>query len=112
MAEPAAAGVDKLVYSAVGLKLAAAVARATPPGIGHLVTRSVSTWIASRPNSPLVDAVRTNQRVVAGEQASAPDLDRSVRAVFRNAADSVYELYHYMRDPSALGKMYCIEPSF
>ncbi len=112
MPKPAAAGVDKLVYSSMGLKLAASLARATPPGLGHAFARAISAWIASRPASSSVAAVRANQRIIAGEDSSSQDIDLRLKAVFRNAADSVYELYHYMHDPAALDRMYCIEPSF
>ncbi len=112
MAQSAAAGVDKLVYSSMGLKLAASLAGAIPPRLGHRFAHSIAAWISSRPNSPLVDAVRSNQRVIAGNTISSQEIDRSVRVVFRNAADSVYELYHYMRDPAALEQTYCLDPSF
>ncbi len=112
MPKYAAAGVDKLVYSSTGLKLAAAIARATPPGLGHAFARSISAWISSLPGLSSVAAVRSNQRIVAGDNSSSQDADPRVKAVFRNAADSVYELYHYMHAPAALERLYCIEPSF
>jgi phosphatidylinositol dimannoside acyltransferase len=112
MAKTGSVGVDKLVYSSMGLKLAAALARATPPRLGHFFALTISSWISSRPNSPLVDAVRSNQRMIAGPQASPADVERHVRDVLRNAADSIYELYHYAADPSQVGQMYCLDASF
>ncbi len=103
---------DKLVYSSFGLKLAAGLARAAPPGLGHAFARSISGWISSRASLPSVAAVRSNQRVIAERDGSSQDIDRRVKGVFRNAADSVYDLYHYMHDPAALERMYCIDPSF
>jgi len=106
------AGVAKLVYSSWGLKMAAFLARSTPPGIGYFFGRTVARWVCSLRNSEFVAAVRQNQAVIAAEGGSSASLDQAVQGVFRNSADSVYELYHYMSDPAALERLYCIDPSF
>ena len=104
--------IEQLVYSATGLKAAAFIARVTPPKLGYAVCRSAARWIAARRDSELVRAVRCNQWVIGGEDPSPQYLDRGVQVVFRNSADSVYELYHYVRDAAALEQMYRIEDSF
>ncbi len=80
--------------------------------MGRLLARTIARGIVSRGNSSIVSAVRANQQVIAGEQTSPRELDRCVEGVFRNAGDSVYELYHYMRDAAALENMYVIDESF
>lgn len=105
------ANIDRLNNSPAVLQFAARLARAAPPGLGYTIASLAARWIASRRDSGLVRAVRSNQWVVSGEEGSSHSLDQAVRAVFRNSARSIYELYHYIQNPGALGRMYCFEPS-
>jgi KDO2-lipid IV(A) lauroyltransferase len=106
------ANVDRLNNSPAVLQFAARLARATPPGLGYSIARLAAWWIASHRNSGLVRAVRSNQWVVSGEEGCSDKLDQAVRTVLRNSARSIYELYHNIQNPGALGRMYSFDPSF
>src|SRR5512135_1367574 len=96
-----AAKLEQLIRSSVGLRFAAALARAVPPRLGYSIAGSAGSWIASRRDSALVKAARSNQAVVAGQAVSSRALNQAVESVFRNAAVSIYDLYHYLEDEQA-----------
>lgn len=102
---------EKFLNSRYGLTLAADLARSMPPRLGYALARLAAGWLASRRDSDLVKAVRTNQWVAAGEPADPARLDQAARAVFRNSARSIYDLYHYMQNPEAAGRRFVFEPS-
>ncbi len=106
-----ATNIEQLINSPGGLKVAVSIARYTPPGLGYSVARWAAGWISSRRDSGLVRAVRSNQWIVTGEKSSSRSLDQAVQAVFQNSARSLYELYHYLQNPEAVGRMYCLDPS-
>jgi phosphatidylinositol dimannoside acyltransferase len=102
---------DRFLDSPGGLRLAASVARSTPRQLGYPIARMAGFWISSRRSSAAVQAVRTNQWVVGGMQASQEELDQAVRAVFRNSALSIYELHHYIQDTEKANSLFYLEDS-
>jgi len=102
---------DRFLDSPSGLRLAASVARSTPRRLGYPIARMAGYWISSRRSSDAVRAVRANQWVVSGKQATKAELDQAVRAVFRNSALSIYELHHYVQDPQKAASLFCLEAS-
>ncbi len=107
-----AAGVEKLINSSLGLQIAASLAQAAPPRLGQIIARLAADWLASRRNSVLVRAMRSNQWVVSGGSATSGELDEAARTVLRNSARSIYELYHHIGRPESAGDMYRIDASF
>ena len=103
---------EAFINSRTGLRMAISLARAVPPSVGNRITKLVAWIITSRPNSTLVKAVRANQWMVSGGKKTGKDLDRDVRTVFEYSARSVYELYHYIRDPENAGTLFTVEDSF
>jgi len=85
---------DEFSNSRMGLSLAAGVGRATPPAIGRRVASRTADLIASRRDSGLVRAIRSNQWVVSGGAARGADLDAAVRETLRHIARCTYDLYH------------------
>jgi KDO2-lipid IV(A) lauroyltransferase len=102
---------DRFLDSPGGLRLAASVARSTPRQLGYPIARMAGFWISSRRSSAAVKAVRTNQWVVGGMQASKEELDRAVRAVFRNSALSIYELHHYLQNTQKAESLFYLDDS-
>jgi phosphatidylinositol dimannoside acyltransferase len=102
---------EQLMNSPAGVTLASLLGRTTPPRLGYAIARLAATWVASRRNSKPVQAARANQWVVNGENATPEALDQAVRAVFQNAARSIYELYHYAGNLQAVGKIFRLDPS-
>jgi lauroyl/myristoyl acyltransferase len=105
------ARIERVINSQSGLNLAAYLARAAPPWLGYALATVAARWISSRRHSEAVKAVRANQWVVGGEKQSPDALDQAVQSVFRNAARSIYELYHYVQDSEATGRLFVIDPS-
>jgi len=103
---------DHFINSRIGLELVFALARATPPWLGYGIARLVARWIASRPDSGLVRAVRSNQWVTTAGKLDPKALDQAVRDVFHNSARSVYELYHHIQKLNTAGHLFVIDPSF
>lgn len=100
-----AGGVENLIQSSMGLKLAAALARAVPPRLGHPIADAIAASIAGRGDSRFVRAVRRNQYFVTpGENPWC--IEEKVQAVFRNSARSTYDLYRYVEDPKAIEQMF------
>ena len=107
-----AARIERMIESQIGLNLAVSLARAAPPQMGYAIAAQAARLISTRRNARLVRAVRSNQWVVGGETLSRAALDQAVQGVFRNAARSVYEVYHYAQNPEAAGQFYSFSPSF
>ena len=63
-------GIDRLLSSSFGLKLAVAIARTTPTKLGYSIADSIARWIARRGDLPLVRAVRGNQWFISGKKKS------------------------------------------
>jgi KDO2-lipid IV(A) lauroyltransferase len=106
------AGIERLITSPFALNIVTAIAKAAPPGLGYPVASMVARWIFSHPDSGPVRAIRSNQRVVAGNNTLPRDLDQATRAVLQNSARSTYELYHYIQRRGAIGQIYSIDASF
>jgi lauroyl/myristoyl acyltransferase len=96
---------NEFLKSRQGLKLAQRLSRIIPPVIGYRMAYLVADLISARKGWSQVKAVRCNQWVVRGERLSGADLDQVVRDTFRNIAHNIYDLYHYMDDPSSHDRM-------
>ncbi len=103
--EAMAEGLEHFLRSSLGLKLAAALAKALPPALGYSIADAIAGWIARRRDSGFVRAVRYNQSTVApGENPRCQD--KNVQEVFRNSGRSTYDLYRYVDNARAIERMY------
>jgi len=84
--------VDRLASSGLAIPAAIALARVVP---GRLLLRLADALAvrAAGEASPSAAAVRANQSVVRGLPKDDPEIDRAVRAVFRNAARGQVDLF-------------------
>jgi lauroyl/myristoyl acyltransferase len=57
-----------------------------------------------------VRTVRANQWVVRGKTLQGEALDQAVLDTLRNAARSIYDLYHYGQDPKGAGRLIVLDP--
>ncbi len=101
-----ASSIDRIIYSSAGLRFVEALARAVPPRVGHSAGNLIARWLASRKDSQLVRAVRTNQQVISGDSLSPSEGDEALLEVYRNAARSQYDLYHYVSNRTAIERIY------
>ncbi len=90
---------QRLVDSSFGINLVSALGRWLPTRLGYNLADFVAARIAAQRDSGLVRAVRANQWVIQGEALEGVDLDQAVLETFQHSARSIFDLYHYMRDP-------------
>jgi lauroyl/myristoyl acyltransferase len=101
---------QRLNDSRFALSLVSALGRALPPGLGHAFADLVAARIARRQDSQMIRAVRANQWVVRGETLGKEALNQAVIETLRNSARCVFDLYHYMRNPKAIGRRIVLDP--
>ncbi len=100
---------QQIINSSFGISLASALGRGIPPWLGHRLANFVAERIAARRNSKMVRAVRANQWVISGEKLEGAALDEAVRQTFRNAARSIFDLYHYTHDAAAPDRLIVLD---
>ncbi|MBN2149557.1 MAG: hypothetical protein JW726_19375 [Anaerolineales bacterium] len=98
-----------LINSENGIRLAFMLGRLLPLRLGYFLARIVADRIVSNPHNPEVQAVRANQQGLEKGRLSPAALDQRVRAVFRNAARSQFELYHYLGNLPAMSRMIALD---
>ncbi len=97
------------INSPYGLKLADIIARSMPERLGRGFATFAADFLAARKSWKMVAAARCNQWVVHGERLEGRALDQAVKDNFRSIADSIYDLYRNLDDPSAFLRL--IEPA-
>jgi phosphatidylinositol dimannoside acyltransferase len=80
--------------------------------MGYRVARWLADFFSSRKRSPMVRAVRANQWVAQGERLNSSQLDQTVRSTYRNTGRSLYEFWHFFKDPNIVCDMVEFAPSF
>ena len=103
--------IQQIINSNFGVSLVSALGRGIPPWLGHRLSDFVAERISARRNSKMVQAVRANQWVISGEKLEKAALDEAVRQTFRNAARSIFDLYHYIHDETATDRLIVIDQS-
>lgn len=101
-----------LLNSQIGIALGLGLSRMIQPRIGYPFSRWIADILAIRQRNLMVRSVRANQWVIHDEQASIQQLNTLVHATFRSAARSMYEFWHYFRDPQIVLDMVEFDPSF
>ncbi len=103
--------VETLTNSDTGIRLLSTIAARIPSRLGYGIADLTAQLLAQQRTSELVRAVRGNQRVVLGEGCSSAVLDQTVHETIRLAARSIFDLYHYLPDPDAIGRMIVLDPT-
>ena len=101
---------QRISNSSFGIRFSRLLGRSLSPAAGRLVADSLSGLIAARRSNPQVRAVRANQWVVQDRVLDSRQLDQAVRAVFRHAAQCIYDMYHYYQDLPGLEKKVELSP--
>jgi KDO2-lipid IV(A) lauroyltransferase len=104
--------VQQLINSSISLRLASALARSLPPQVGYPVAYFIAEQIARQRKSRIVQAVRANQWVIRGEHLQGAALEQAVRETLRHSAQCLFNLYHYIWNPDAAGRLISLESSF
>ena len=103
---------QQVVNSSLSLRLVSLLAQLFSPRLGYQIAYGLAEQIARRSNSDLVQAIRANQWVVNGEVLKGDALDRLVHKTLRNAARSLFDLYHYSHDFEATRRLIVFDASF
>jgi len=103
--------IQQIINSSFGVSLVSALGRVIPPWLGLRLSDFVAERISAQRNSKMVQAVRANQWVISGEKLEKAALDEAVRVTFRNAARSIFDLYHYIHDAAATDRLIVIDQS-
>lgn len=98
----------KFINSPYGLIIAYIIGQRTPTWLGRRIARFAADFISTRKDWKMVRAARCNQWVVHGEKLDRTALDLAVKTNFRNIADAIYDLNHYLNDSISVLKL--IEP--
>jgi lauroyl/myristoyl acyltransferase len=91
---------QSIATSRFGVTLALGIGRSFPPRIGYRVTDVIARWLASRRNSPITQAVRANQWVVADESLTPHQLDERVLKTFQHHTRCLYIYYRHLFNPT------------
>jgi KDO2-lipid IV(A) lauroyltransferase len=103
--------IQQIINSSFGVSLVSALGRGIPPWLGLRLSDFVAERIAAQRDSEMVQAVRANQWVISGEKLEKAALDEAVRQTFRNAARSIFDLYHNIHDAAATDRLIVIDQS-
>jgi lauroyl/myristoyl acyltransferase len=101
--------VETITNSPQAIGLLADLAGKIPRQFGHRLAGFAATQIAKQRNSPVVRAVRANQAVLLGQDCSPAALDQAVRETLGHSARSIFDLYHYLRDLGAAGRLVVLD---
>lgn len=98
--------------SRLGIGLALAVSRATPPALGYRIARAGARRLAADTESYMTRAIRTNQWMASGRTLEGAELDEAVRATLEMSGRFLYDIYHLPRDPQALLRRVAVTEAF
>ena len=99
-----------IINSQFGVKLVSFIGRTIPSSLGYRIADLVAGWIATRRQSKLIQAIKTNQWVIRGAGPDKEALDQAVLDTLKNTARSLYSLYHYVHDPKAIHDIVDLNP--
>lgn len=103
---------QSLSNSRLGIGLALAVSRATPPSLGSRIAHAGATRLASDKTSAMVRALRTNQWMASGRTLEGAALDEAVLATLEMSGQFLYDIYHLPKDPKALLRRVAVDDVF
>lgn len=96
----------KLAGSRQGVKLALVFGRTLPPLFGYAVVDSFAHLLARCKSTAMVKAVRANQLMIRGGNATPGVLDRAVTDVFTHAGRCFIDLYGSLKTPREMERMF------
>ena len=95
---------QSIINSRFGIGLALGLGRILPESVGYRLAEWLALLIAAQKRSAIVRAVQANQWVVHGGDLRLDELDRVVKAVFRNTADCLFDFYHFLDHSTEMEK--------
>jgi phosphatidylinositol dimannoside acyltransferase len=107
-----APNLQSLINSQYGVGLAMGVGKLLPPAVGYRLADGVGGWIGGLRRTGIVRAVEANQWVVGGGNLNTGELDKRVRATFRQTGRCLYDLYHTLGRPEDIPAQFSYTPEF
>jgi lauroyl/myristoyl acyltransferase len=102
---------NQILNSRQSGRVALAIARYIPPGIGKSLSNAIAKYLVRRPDLPLIHATRINQWVAQGQNLSYEQLNQVVLETIQNYTLSMYTLFHYWENLGPLEKMIRYDPN-
>jgi len=103
---------DAFANSKLGLAVASAIGRSTPPAVGLRLADRAADLLAARKESEIVRAVSSNLWVVSGKSLAGAALDAAVRETLRNSARFIYDFYRFADSDEQVRAHVRISPEF
>lgn len=103
---------ENLLNSHFGTDLGLMLSKVVPPMVGYPLANLIADIISAFRLTNMVRAVHANQLVIHDQQPGPRQLDALVRETFRSSARSLYEFWHFFRDPQAVVDRVEFDPSF
>ena len=101
----------KIATSELGVRLGLALGSTIPTGLGYRLSNLVSSFLARRSSSSMVDAVRQNQWVIRGGGMTSQEINAAVQEVFAHSGRCFVDLYRNMKKPEGIKSIVLETPS-
>jgi KDO2-lipid IV(A) lauroyltransferase len=96
---------QQILTGRFGVEFASLLGRTIPALAGYRLADFIADRLAARRGWKIVHTVRANQWVVSGEKTEGERLDSAVRQTFRSTARSIFDLYHYIDNPTGISRL-------
>lgn len=98
------------ISGSLAVRLGMILGRVMSRKAGYHLGDKLARWIARHQNFSLVQAVKANQWVVRGENATADDLEVFAQQVFQSSMRSLFDYFYFIRRPNELMKVISFGP--
>lgn len=93
---------QRIFNSSFGVVSGLALGKSIPTRFGYTLSSWVAEILSRRRSSPMVSAIRSNQRIIRGESLSQSDLTKATRDVFTHTGRCFIDLYKNIQNPERL----------
>lgn len=101
---------QRFFNSSFGVNFGLALGRLLPPKLGYHLSAFGAKFLARRSDSPMVKAIRANQRVIRGKGTPPDEIDQAVDEVLIHAGRCFVDLYHNLQNPAGLKQLAPLNP--
>jgi KDO2-lipid IV(A) lauroyltransferase len=98
------------ISGSLAVRLGILLGRVMSRKAGYHLGDKLARWIARHQNFSLVQAVKANQWVVRGENATDDDLELYAQQVLQSAIRSLFDYFYFIRRPTELMKVISFGP--
>ena len=103
-------GLKNFINGSLAIHLALFLGRVLSLKTGHRLADWIGAWIASHSTYIMVQAVKSNQYLIAGKPTDLEKLESQTRSVFQHVAHSLFDYYYYIRRPEKLKDVIRLSP--